>query len=1267
MTDLRRHVPPLTLTWDAEAPGARWRVVDGTLVFADVSGFTALTEKLTQRGRIGAEEIVETLNRVFGPMLRISAARGGELLKFGGDALLFLFRGPDHAEQACDAAVEMRRALRQAAAEPTSVGRLSLSMSVGVHSGDIHLFLVGSPTRELLILGPGATATAEAEKVANAGQVVVSPPTVSRLSRGAVRPREDGQMVLRRRAPHATAPGVDPVPAAAPALLRTLFPHALGDYLGPAIPDPEHRLACIAFIRFSGTDALLAGPGPDALAEALQATVSGVEAGLAPEGVTMLATDIDSDGGKFFLGTGIPAASDDNEGRMLRALRNIADAGTPLPLQLGVNRGHVFAAEVGTTERSAYTGMGDTTNTAARIMSKAPAGAIYAHPAVLEHSRTRFAMTPAGPFPMKGKAAPLLVHEVGEELGTRDEAPARVSLPFLGRDAELTQVRTALTAALSGVGGVMTIVGPAGLGKTRLVREALEGLDVDDLMVVRSEPYRAASRYRVLRDAIRHLLGIERDSPEAMGKAMLDSVRQLAPELLPMAPLLADVVQVDVPTTPEVEQLDPQYRPDRLADAVVALLERALSGSLVLVAEEAHWADAASAGLLERIASAAPGRPWAVLALRRPDPGGFTPATGARVELAPLPPEVVERLVIAATDSMPLRPHEIRAIVDRAEGNPLFVEEVSRIAVGSASLESLPESVGAALSTQIDALPPHSRRILRYCAVLGRSFRLEVLSKVLDADGLDLRPGDLAGLAEFLEPDGAGRMRFRNSLVRDAAYEGLAYRLRASMHRTAGETLERISGDLDADAAVLALHYWRAGDAERTWEYARRAGEDARRAYANVDAAELYERALEVSRRIPEVTDADRAGLWAVLGDLRESAGVLDGAEEAFRRAVALTHDPLPRAHLLSRRAEVLDRSGSPVQALRLIGRARHLLEASADEGSARALVRLQALVASIRLGQARFGPALATASSAADEARALGDRLTLASALIFADYADVLLGTSGVGERTREALEIAIESGDGVTELKARANLGGYAFYAGRWEEAVQWYRSSRDVAVKVGRVIQAAEIDLALGEILVHQGHLDEAEGVLRDAVRVLRASGDDVGGAEGEIQLARVQLARGEVAASDQVATRVWVELSILGSRVSAAAANLVRAEAALARDDPERALTLLPDPQASHTDEMESLLPRLQLIRGRALLRLGKFELASAALEVGLRSAQDQALPFEEALLLRTRVDLARDSPDAVSQAAAETDALTARNILSRLGAADGPPRLVSEAT
>ena len=268
----------------------------------------------------------------------------------------------------------MRAGLREAASVRTSVGRLSLSMSVGVHSGDIALFLVGEPTRELLVLGPAATETARTEKAANAGEVVVSAATAARLRPGSTRPREDGQLVLRRRAPHSPRGTAPPVPHASEALLRTLFPVALGEYLAPGPPDPEHRVATIAFVRFSGTDAILAEQGPGPLAEALHTVVTAVEAALDVEGVTLLATDLDTDGGKFFLGSGVPATHEDDEGRMLRALRRIADTDLPLPLQLGANRGHVFAAEVGVSARAAYSAMGDTTNTAARIMATAPVG-----------------------------------------------------------------------------------------------------------------------------------------------------------------------------------------------------------------------------------------------------------------------------------------------------------------------------------------------------------------------------------------------------------------------------------------------------------------------------------------------------------------------------------------------------------------------------------------------------------------------------------------------------------------------------------------------------------------------------------------------------------------------------------------------------------------------------------------------------------------------------------------------------------------------------
>lgn len=140
---LAPYVPRVAAEWDLDAPGAPWREVEGTCCFVDISGFTALSERLAKRRRMGAEELTEVLNHVFSRMLEVAYGKGGALLKFGGDALLLVFTGADHDTMAAQGAVAMRAALREARTLPTSVGRVNLRMSVGLHSGVFHLFRVG--------------------------------------------------------------------------------------------------------------------------------------------------------------------------------------------------------------------------------------------------------------------------------------------------------------------------------------------------------------------------------------------------------------------------------------------------------------------------------------------------------------------------------------------------------------------------------------------------------------------------------------------------------------------------------------------------------------------------------------------------------------------------------------------------------------------------------------------------------------------------------------------------------------------------------------------------------------------------------------------------------------------------------------------------------------------------------------------------------------------------------------------------------------------
>jgi tetratricopeptide (TPR) repeat protein len=894
--------------------------------------------------------------------------------------------------------------------------------------------------------------------------------------------------------------------------------------------------------------------------------------------------------------------------------------------------------------------MGDTTNTAARIMSKAQSGLLYAHPVVLEYSRTLFATEPAGPFEMKGKALPLLVYSVGDESGTR-EAGEVGRLPLLGRDAELAVLGAALERAFAGEGGVITVMGATGMGKTRIVREAAASLEGVARLTVRAEPYGAASSYRVFRDPLRLLLGIERGTPEEMGRQLLASLTASAPSLLPMSPLIADVAHVAVPPTPEADAIDPQFRPDRLADVLVDLVGRMVPGPILLMAEEAHWADLASVHLLERIAAATRGRPWAVVSVRRGTEGGFLPSTGTTIVLEPLPADVMERLVIEATEAAPLRPHEVQAIVDRAEGNPLFVEEITRVARTAGTTGTMPDSLHAAMVAQIDVLEPTERRILRTAAVLGRSFRREVLRETLSADGLTRDPGRLTQLSDFLEDDGPERLRFRNSLVRDAAYEELAYKTRARLHRAAGLATERLSRDLIADAPTLSLHFSRAGDDERTWTYGRMAGEAARHAYANADAAAQYELALEASRRL-DAPVTEKVDAWDLLGELRELAGMLRESIDAYRTATKLAAgDPVRQAQLLANKARVQDRAGSHAAALRTVSSARTLLAGLDTPEARRVDVRLDNQTAVVRLGQEKGQEARRWAVRTVERARETDDPETLVQALMGIDHADLLLGVPVDGSSTREAFDICVANGFRPRESVASTNLGTYAFFRGDWDEAVEWYRISKRAGLEAGNATGASEADVNLSEILLNRGELDEAETRLRDAVRVLRASQMDWETAYAEMLLARVLLARGDLAEARRLADGSVAVFTDLSTRTSAFEASLVRADVVAHEGQHEESLALIEAAEGAAKGDDEPLRARACAQKAASLVALGRLDDALPLVDTGLDLARDQKLPFEEATLLGLRAAIADGQGDDATAQQARTDE---NAILMRLG-------------
>src|SRR3954454_1883930 len=287
--DLAPFVPRLLQTWLTDDATAAHRSVAGTLAFIDISGFTKLTERLAARGKVGAEELTEILDTLFSELLEVARRDGAHLLKWGGDAVLLLVEGDHHAERAARAAYRMRRRLRRLRTVRTAAGPIRLRMSVGIHSGELDLFLVGDPGihRELIVCGPTATRTAQLEAAARRDEIRLSADTAQLLPAACV--DLDGALPLLRHAPdvHQTPLSIDPANAVDTDLAAVLAP-PIREYVLAGQLSAEHLKLAVAFVRFTGTDVLLARAGPERLVEALDDCVQLVQHAAQRHGVTYL-------------------------------------------------------------------------------------------------------------------------------------------------------------------------------------------------------------------------------------------------------------------------------------------------------------------------------------------------------------------------------------------------------------------------------------------------------------------------------------------------------------------------------------------------------------------------------------------------------------------------------------------------------------------------------------------------------------------------------------------------------------------------------------------------------------------------------------------------------------------------------------------------------------------------------------------------------------------------------------------------------------------
>jgi tetratricopeptide (TPR) repeat protein len=563
--------------------------------------------------------------------------------------------------------------------------------------------------------------------------------------------------------------------------------------------------------------------------------------------------------------------------------------------------------------------------------------------------------------------------------------------------------------------------------------------------------------------------------------------------------------------------------------------------------------------------------------------------------------------------------------VKRAGGSPEFLLDLLAAATGGSS--ALPDSVDAAASARIDALDPGDRVLVRRAAVLGLSFHPRRLRHVLVPDEADPDAATWQRLSGILARDPDGHVRFKRPALCEVAYDALPFRLRRELHAAVAQALEKDLGlDVDADPAVLSQHFMLAGDYQRARKYALIGAERASARFAHADAAQLYRRAIEAGRH-DRATAAELAASWESLGEALQLSGQLAAAADAVSAARRLVNDDrIAQARLFLQHTTIARRAGRLTAAVRWGSRGLRALEGAQSKEATALRARLLAAMSYVRQRQARPIDAERLCRTAIAEAEAVGELRALAFASYMLDLVLVEAGRDDDAVHSGRALEIYERLGDLEQRGNVLNNLAMFAYFQGRWDEALEFFGQAAECAERAGNAADVALTKSNIGEILSDRGLYEEAARHLRRAQQVSSATGDRTGAANATTLLGRLAVRAERYDEGLRSLAIASDELCRLGEHGYAEFTQCLLAEAEAFGGDASRAL--------SHADRLlgsaDRWLPLLRRVRGIALVRLGD-PAGLDELETSLAVARERGAQYDLACALDLLEMLGRPDP------------------------------------
>jgi class 3 adenylate cyclase/tetratricopeptide (TPR) repeat protein len=824
---------------------------------------------------------------------------------------------------------------------------------------------------------------------------------------------------------------------------------------------------------------------------------------------------------------GFPLAHEDDAARALQAGLGILGAvgqlqprpGLSLQVRIGIATGPVVVGEtIGNGESREQVVLGETPNLAARLQGMAKPHSIVIAVTTKQLVRDSFVYTDLGRQTLKGFSEPVQAWQVDGIRDLADHTETRhAESALVARQQELALLAQRWTRACDGDGQAVLICGEAGIGKSRIIAamRATTHSDGARQIVFRCSSHHANSALYPVRQHLERLLGFERADDDAKKWCKLEQVigdyRFCAAET---SQLFANLLSVPVPQAVATLRLSPQHEQERTQAALIAwIAEEAEQTPLLQVWEDLHWADPSSLQLIGALVDQLPSMRVLVLLSARLE---FEAAWGARSQFTPLAlarlsAADVELIVANVTGGKSLPSDLTAEIIERTDGVPLFVEEMTKAIlesgallehadrfqlVGSIDSARIPVTLHDSLTARLDRLGA-AKHLAQIAAAIGRQVHYAVLREVAALNDASLKTQlDVLVRAQLLYPRGSppdATYVFKHALIQDTAYAGLLKKHRQQLHGSIALALRKHAGDSRPQAAILAYHFSRSAQPEKAIPHALLAGDQAVQLHARSDAASHYRQALCIA------SNTQDESLWveSIIDAATKLASVSTSRDEVERdlqnlmRAQALAENASDKARLcqvLYWRGRVYYVKGDAKTALTYAEQSLTIADDLGDEKLSAPPVNLLGRVSLLQGEIVRAGDLM---TRSAEQMRELGDELEESSAC---GFVAVNFGFQGrfaeAAAYDDRAYRLALSLDNPFAQASALFMRAIICQQKGDWDNSFQTFEKCRRIADEIGDRIRVYMSLMWEGWARTQSG---DAQSGLRLTEQALHLSGE------------------------------------------------------------------------------------------------------------------------------------------------------------------------------